>query len=279
MTVNRLLGPPQELRAVDTTPFAFEVDVRPTRVTSTALDVTFASDGKLVFVLADRLTAAGDIQLVEGSVIVNKKSFEIDRGLIRLRKDEVGNPYVNLTAHWDAGSDLRVYVDYQGLLSPITDDKIRFRADPPLPQDEIVQMLILGTGTSTAGNVFGTLGGTVATGFANDLLASAMGGFFRDVTVSVGSSDTETSFGAAWHGSDRLTVGGSLRQLTESTDASSTAQRSGNCGDLFVDVRLSDRWSLRGTSGYCGYNEEESSTRTPADGISVGIDALWQFRY
>lgn len=276
--VNALLGPPVETRSGEATRWEFGVTLRPTKVQSSALEVTLVSEGELSLVLADRLYAAGDIQLVEGSVVVNKKKFEIDQGLIRLRDAEPGNPYVNLTAHWDAGADLRVYVDYQGLLSPITDDKIRFRADPPLTQDEIVQMLLFGQGSATAGNLVGTLGGSVATGFANDLLSSAMGGFFRDVTVSVGTSDTESSVGASW-GSDRLTVGGNLRQLTESTDSSVENSRSGNCGDLFVEWRLSDRWSLRGSSGYCGYDDESANEGGPEDGVSVGVDALWQFRY
>ncbi|NUP05846.1 MAG: hypothetical protein HOW73_07290 [Polyangiaceae bacterium] len=275
--VSALLGPPEEVRSGEATRYEFDVAVDPTELKSNAIDLRLRSDGDLKLVLADRLYASGDVEIVDGSVVVNKKKFEIDRGLVRLRPEQVGNPYVNLTAHWEASSDLRVFVDYQGLLSPITDDKIRFRADPPLTQDEIVQMLIFGQGTTaSATNLVGTVGGTVATGFANDLLAAATGSFFRDVTVSIGASETESSVGASWHGSDNVTVGAGFRQQQEQTTDRTSTER---CGDLYLEWRVSDRWSLRGSSGYCGDDEASSNQGDIEDGISIGLDALWQYRY
>jgi translocation and assembly module TamB len=265
-------GPTEEVGREEATRWQIDVDLGPTRIESSALNVTVASNGVLKLELADRLEAEGEIELQQGSVVVNKKKFEIDRGLVRLRRQEVGNPYVNLTAHWEAGSDLRVYVDYQGLLSPITDDKIRFRADPPVPKDEIMQMLLLGQSTAVnAVNLVGTLSGTVATTFANDLLSAATGSFFQQLTVSIGSSESESSVAASWHGSDRVTVGAGFRQLEETTDRATTAR----CGDIYLEWRVSDRWSLRGSSGYCA-DEEAAAAQ---DGISVGLDALWQYRY
>lgn len=295
--VSELLGPPIEKRSADAPYFDLSILVEETVITSSILKIKVKSvaaprfdpstEGKpqdlgfelqpapIRVMIGDRLRASGDIAVVEGSVVVNKKKFEIERGLVRLREEETGNPYVNLTAVWTGTTETRVYVDYAGLLSPITEDKIRFRSDPPLSQDEIVQMLLFGTGAANATNLVGTVGGSVATGFANSLLSTATGGFFEKLTLSIGASENESSLGASYAANEQFSVGGSVRQVQESRGTANTTE-TGQCGDLYFEWRLSERWSLRGASGVCGYQDQGPAEDGDAYGITVGIDALFQ---
>src|SRR4029079_4098368 len=71
------------------------------------------------------------------------KRFGVERGLVRLRPEEPGNPYVNVRARWDS-QVARVYVDYAGVLFPINNDKLKFTSDPAQTQSEILALLIFG---------------------------------------------------------------------------------------------------------------------------------------
>jgi hypothetical protein len=175
-----------------------------------------------------------------------------------------------------------VFVSYVGLLKPITDDKFRFRSDPPRSQDEIVQLLVFGeneaTGVALAGDV---IGGNVATSLANDLLSSAFGGVLRDVlALNVGTSGSGLGYlGAQVAVSDQFTFGGTVEQVEQSR-AGSTQSQAGGCGDFFFDYRITRNWSLRGSGAYCDYEDQTGvQTSTQQDGISLGLDVLWQLRY
>jgi hypothetical protein len=175
---SRPLGPPAQKRDADAFEWAMAVSLGDVRAGSSGVDVRVRTleDAPLSLVLSDELRTRGEIVLAGGEVELNKRRFEIDRGIIRLREEDAGNPYVNVTAHVDVGDGSVIYVDYVGLLSPITDEKIRFRSDPPRSQAEIVSLLLFGDTTASpgAGSVVGSVGGTVATALANELLAQSI---------------------------------------------------------------------------------------------------------
>ena len=79
--------------------------------------------------------------------------------------------------------------------------------------------------------------------------------------------------------SDKFRFGGSVEQVQETQNGDTTVQRTGNCGDLYFDYKITSNWSLRGSGGYCGYQDQQGGTDTNRDGVTLGLDVLWQFRY
>lgn len=274
--VSQPLGPPARKRDADAFEWAVSVSLGDVRAGSTGVDVRVRTleDAPLSLVLSDELRTRGEIVLAGGEVELNKRRFEIDRGIIRLREEDAGNPYVNVTAHVDVGDGSVIYVDYVGLLSPITDEKIRFRSDPPRSQAEIVSLLLFGDTTASpgAGSVVGSVGGTVATALANELLAQSV---FRDVSINLGSTEEGGYVQAAMPLGESLridlSVGAQQQQGARpvGTAGSSAGQ---TCRDVGLDYRITKRWSLRAWGGLC--NAEAEDVRT-----SVGVDAVWQYSY
>jgi translocation and assembly module TamB len=169
-----------------------------------------------------------------------------------------------------------VFVDYVGLLSPITEDKIHFRSDPPRSSAEIASLLVFGDTGANATGLVGTVGGSVATSLANGLIANAFGGALRDVlAVSVGTTETGGVFGAQVSVSDEVSLGGSFEQIQGDTTVN---RASGGCGDLYFDYKMTTHWSLRGTGGYC-YADSQATSTSNQEGVTLGLDALWQYRY
>jgi translocation and assembly module TamB len=280
--ISPMLSPPEERRDSKAWRYRFNVTVDDAEITSDALKLKLATvpNVPLELELSDRFHARGDVVLREGSIVLNKKTFEIDEGLVRLRDEETGNPYVNLTAHWEATSGSRVFVDYIGFLKPITDDKIHFRSDPPLSQQEIVALLVFGDSAANATNLAGTVGSTFASGFANDLIGTAFGGVLRDVlALNVSATDSGGYLGAQVKLSDKFRFGGSVEQVQETQNGDTSVQRTGSCGDLYFDYKITSNWSLRGSGGYCGYQDQQGTTGANRDGVTLGLDVLWQFRY
>lgn len=283
------LTPASDVRDPNALRYKLNVAIDDVEVKSTQLNLHLKSSevAPIALVLSDRLHAQGDVLLKDGSIVLNKKKFEIDEGLVRLRDEETGNPYVNLTAHWESTAGSRVFVDYVGLLKPISDDKIRFRSDPPRTQDQIVRLLVFGesdkvdgesaSATNLAGSV---IGGNVATSLANDLIASAFGGVLRDVlALNVGTTETGGGYLGAKIDIAQFSFGGSVEQAEQATTTSSTA-RAGGCGDFFFDYKISTHWSLRGSGAYCDFGGQTvGASSSNQDGISLGLDVLWQYRY
>ena len=146
-------------------------------------------------------------------------------------------------------------------MKPITDDKIHFRSDPPLSQQEIVALLVFGDSSATATNLAGTVGSTFASGFANDLIGTAFGGVLRDVlALNVSATDSGGYLGAQVKLSDKFRFGGSVEQVQErSTRARECRHR--QCGTL-LRLQVHQHWSLRGSAGYCGYQVSGGTDRT-----------------
>jgi translocation and assembly module TamB len=284
ITVNQPQKPGAVARDEDAFQYKLRVGVNQTEVRSSSLNLNLQTPkgSPIELLLSDRLHASGDVLIEQGSIVLNKKKFVVDEALIRLRDEDTGNPDVNLTAHWDGASGSRVFVSYVGLLKPITEDKIRFRSDPPRSQEEIVQLLVFGeneaTGVALAGDV---IGGSVATSLANDLLASAFGGVLRDVlavNVGITSATGGGYLGAQVSVSDQFSFGGTVEQV-EQVQATTSQTQAGGCGDLYFDYRISRSWSLRGSGAYCDYENQTTGTSSSQDGVSLGLDVLWQLRY
>lgn len=280
------LGPPQEPRAKDALRYALTVDLQRAQITGSGLEAVVHStkEAPIRLKLAEDAKVSGDIVFDRGYVVLQQKKFEVDNGLVRLREEAAANPFVNLTAHWEGTDGGRVYVDYVGNLEPITDDKIRFRSDPPRSKQDIIATLLFGTdlsstpensgqaqsGDKSVAGIATEVGGSVASQALNALLSS------RYVTLTV---DRGTDGGlrgkVEWRATEGLTFGLSGQQVqaqpssttTSTATAPSATNQGGAQGELSLDWHFLRNWSLRSTVG--------AGVREP----STGIDVLWQYRY
>jgi len=89
----------------------------------------------------------GTIQLVSGTLEVQGKRFEIERGTVTFVGDPA-NPEVIVTASWEAPDGTKVYADFVG---PLETGKVTLRSEPPLPQSEILSLIIFGTSDGANG--------------------------------------------------------------------------------------------------------------------------------
>jgi translocation and assembly module TamB len=110
----------------------------------------------------------GEIRLKGGSLDVQGKEFEIERGTVTFSGD-ASNPEIVATAVWTSEVEYRVYADYTGTVEK---GKLSLRSDPPLTQDQILSLILfgnpdgtMGTGSSDpAATAIGVAGGTATQG-------------------------------------------------------------------------------------------------------------------
>lgn len=223
--------------------------------------------------ITDRTRITGDIKFDRGFVEVMKKRFEIEQGVLHMRPEDPSNPYVNLTARWDTPDGQPIFIDYIGVLLPITQDKLKLRsATPGLGAQDLYAMLLLGgAGGSSAG---GQTGGAQA--LTGQLLASQLS---TTITGNLGTNITTNDDGSLRPGltytaGDKV-IGVSTYEATG--QAASGAASAGSAGGtaskgqhtvLTLDWRFWRNWLLRGKVDV-GSDSQTNS----------GLDLLWQFRY
>ncbi len=209
----------------------------------------------------------GEIAVMGGELNLLGKIFRFERGLVRLREEEPGNPYVNVTAFWNAANGTVVYVDYEGLLLPLTQDKIRFRSTPPLAQDELLALLLLGEGgTSAEGGA--DRAAALSRGIAAAQFNSLLGDIVPGLSASFSNSDGYTGTTVVYQVSDEVVARATLEQA-EGAESRAGGEGAGDAAartSLSIDWRFAPNWLLRGTIGV-------------GQGASSGLDVLYQFRY
>jgi translocation and assembly module TamB len=238
----------------------------------------------LIVRLAGDVQTSGDIAVTRGTFDFLGKEFELDSGLVRLREEDPGNPFVNVTAHWDGPDGGRIIIDYVGVLQPITDDKIKFRSDPARSEREILASLLFGeslsdipaggssgAGGTGQGNVAGSVGGSVASSGLNEILRNTA---LRRFSANIGTTDTgNLRTGVEFQASDDLRLGlAQENQQAQATGGEGQATTSATAADrtrteLSVAWRFHRTWSLRSTFGRAGTQP------------LTGVDLIWQYRY
>jgi translocation and assembly module TamB len=235
--------------------------------------------------VAARTYTKGDIVLTNGTVEVMGRKFVLEQGLVRLRENEASNPYLNVTAHWDAPDGSRVFVDYIGVLDPITNDKLRFRSNPPRSQQETLALLLFGSeeGTSigtdpNSGGSFGSAVGEAAVGIGGELAAQQFNQLLAGIEPLKGLS---TRFGTTEAGSIKTSlvyeIGDTVTALATyegaapvgsvTTSASGTGDGMTGSTSIAIDWRFYKNWLIRASVG------------TTADVPKGEVDLLWQYRY
>jgi translocation and assembly module TamB len=257
----------KEEEVKDALRYRLTIDIGQMRVEGTGLDVTIASADEAPprVVLHGETHVGGQIEIVRGKFEVFGKAFEIERGLVRMREEDTSNPYVNITAHWDAPDGTRVFVDFNGTLRPFTDDKLRFRSNPPRTDQEILAILLFGSdsaseATTPAGSTKTSVG-QMAGGVAVDLAAAQVNALFAGTPFRAKVGTTEQGrlkTGVVYELGDTVTAGAAVE--APSADDSGGAE-------VNIDWRFKRNWTLRGSFGV-GRDQPRS-----------GVDVLWQYRY
>lgn len=244
------------------------------------------------FVVAGETRASGDIRVNGGTVEQMNRKFVIDQARVQFQ-GEVGNPYVNATAHWDAPDGSRVSVEYIGTVKPLTRDKLTLRSNPPRTQQEIMSLLLFGstTGgeltatrpTSTPSPTFGQTVGETAFDIGGDLAAqqfnALLAGFapLKGLSTRLGASEGGGIKGSlVYQVGDTVTAlatyeGGAPGGVTGGGAGGSTAAGAPS-GSLTLDWRFYRNWLIRAK---VGARDDPSST----DRFTGTVELLWQYRY
>jgi translocation and assembly module TamB len=159
------LQPPSER----TTPLSITVELGNAVRLRRGEQVNAQVSGKLHVLVTDETDVTGEILIREGSLDVSGKRFEIERGTVTFSGGEPSNPQVYALARWDSPAGYSVYASYVGSAK---NGKLTLRAEPPLTQDEILNLLLFGTpegsvssgGGDSATSAVGVAGGTAAQG-------------------------------------------------------------------------------------------------------------------
>lgn len=240
-------------------------------------------------VVTDRPRGTGDVRLLRGQVEVVGRKFELDQGTVHLQSD-VANPYLDVTAHWNAPDGSTIYVDYNGVLFPITQDKLRFRSDPPRTQQQSLAMLLFGSetggalttatnGEATSGGDIGSTVGRTATSLGGELAAAQFNALLKGIAPLKGLS---TRFGSTDAGGVKTSLvyevgdtlsavatyeGGAPSGSPGSSTTSGGTSTTAPGASVSIDWRFYKNWLIRASVG------------TSADIPKGEVDLLWQYRY
>jgi translocation and assembly module TamB len=237
-----------------------------------------------------KTVTTGDIRLNKGTLEVMGRKFELDQGTVHLRADDSSNPYLNVTAHWDAPDGSTIYVDYIGDLKPITQEKLRIRSNPPRTQQQALAMILFGSetgGALTTSNTEGTGGaesnpanvvGQAAASVGGELASQQFNALLRGIAPLKGlSTRFGTTQGGGMKGSlvyqvgDTVSAVATVENATGSPGSSTTAAGTSASGapgaSVSVDWRFYKNWLIRASVG------------TAADIPKGEVDLLWQYRY
>jgi autotransporter translocation and assembly factor TamB len=151
-----------------------------------------------------------------------------------------------------------------GLLLPLSDDKISFRSTPPLPESELLALLLLGDG-GDASNDGTDRAAALSRGLAAAQFNALLGDIAPGLSTSFASANGYIGTTLIYQLSDSVTAKATVEQ-SDATARTSTENGGGARTSVSVDWRFLPNWLLRGTLGV-------------GQASSSGVDVLYQFRY
>jgi translocation and assembly module TamB len=138
----------------------------------TDLDVRLEGNPKVT--IGPGVRVSGQIRLVRGTLDVQGKPFEIEKGTVAFVEADPANPQVVLSAGWTAPDGTRVYASFVG---PLKTGKVTLRSEPARPQNEILALILFGTTDQSSGaNPQSNSVAAAAGGVATQPLNHALGG-------------------------------------------------------------------------------------------------------
>jgi translocation and assembly module TamB len=209
------------------------------------------------------LHATGELRLSRGTINVQGRIFEIERGVITfVEATDPTNPTVVATARYLAPEGTNVYAEFVG---PVKTGKLTLRSEPPLRDDQILSLLLFGTPNGNFGASSGSdnplsgaaiaAGGSVVTRGLNQELSRLTS---LDIQTRIGENQGEPQPEVVVQVTPRLTA--ELAYTMRTPNPGGAQDRT----YLTLDLRLLRNWSLSTTIGDAG---------------SLLLDLLWRHRY
>jgi translocation and assembly module TamB len=256
-----------EEEQAEPTPVRVTVVLSPTIIEGNQLRIALLTEAPIE--IAPDGTVSGEIIVTGGELTVLDKTFRIDRGTVLMREEEPGNPYLNVTAHWDAPDGSTVFVDYVGPIKPMARDNFTFRSNPSRPESEVLALLIFGD--ASAGAAAQDQSNRVANSVAAAQFNALVGQLAPGLTTKVSTSSASLSYQIT----DSVTLsatfdnaqdpGAGVEAEGDETAGGAPDNQFGR-SEVSVDWRFAEQWLLRGTVGV-------------GTGSNSGVDLLFQHRY
>lgn len=248
------------------TPLTLTILLSPTEIVGNQVRIAFLTEAPLT--VRDDGVVKGEIVVTDGELTVLDKTFRVDRGRVLLREEEPGNPFLNVTAHWDAPDGTTVYVDYVGPLKPMDRENFTFRSQPALPESEVLALLIFGDASA------GATGADQTNSVANSVAAAQFNAVLGQLAPGLSTKISTNSATLTYQLTDKVTVSATFenQQGTGQQQDANTTSSGGNPNDatnrseFSIDYRFAKSWLVRGTVGV-------------GLGAASGIDLLFQHRY
>jgi translocation and assembly module TamB len=111
-------------------------------------DLDLRLTGGPTVTIGQTLLVEGQITLSRGTIQIQGKPFNVDKGTVSFVGDDPTNPQVVLSASWTAADGTRVYADFVG---PLKTGKVELRSEPALPKNEVIALILFGTADGSQG--------------------------------------------------------------------------------------------------------------------------------
>jgi translocation and assembly module TamB len=228
------------------------------------LDVRLAGHPRVT--LASSVRVSGQIHLERGSIEVQGKPFEIEKGTVTFVEDDPSNPQVVLTAGWIAPDGTHIFANFLG---PLKTGKVTLRSEPARPQNEILALILFGTtDQQDTNNTSQTTSMAVAAG-------------------GVATQPLNQALGGVNHALDKLGLAGGI---STKIDTSTPNPRPEVEVQIARDISFQVAWVLGqpppGTDPdmsfytlYWRFLRNWTLETTVGDAASSIVDVVWQHRY
>ncbi len=255
IAVEQPLSAPTPPREADAAPWHIRLELGD-RVRLSRSDLNIPFSGTPEIIVSDEVSMSGSLELEPGGrVELLGKVFLLETGAVDFDNEQPSNPSIDVIAVW-RGPSHAVTVRLTGSVeTPI----LTLTSDPPLPEPEVVALLLGGKPGEGGGSATAT-GVSVGGQLWDDLVADTPLGA---VDIRATSEEERAKYTAAVRVSENVWFEASYKSRAENSHATPGASESEPGFSGTVDWRLSRDWSLRTDLGTLG----------------AGFDLLWQYRY
>ena len=227
-------------------------------------NLKIALDGNPTVKVTDKARVSGQVRLKSGSLQVQGKRFDIEKGTVTFVGADASNPLVVVTAGWTAPDGTRVYADFVG---PLKTGEVRLRSEPSRPKNEILALILFGTADGSSSTPYATPQGDNATkvgGAAGSLATEGLSRGLDELTGLEITTKIDTTNSASPRPEVELQIARDISIQIAFVLGTPPPGTNPDTTFATIDWRFYRNWSLETTFG--------------DQGSSVA-DVIWQYRY